>query len=236
MQESMLQTQNTQHEGQESESPRPATRQASARGAIARRPSGEPCELSFAQQRLWFLEQLDPGNPTYNSSFSVRLSGPLNREALRQAVNGVVARHEALRTTFDPQGATPVQVIAPVCDVELRLLDLPHDSSCSQEEAATKILKAEVHRPFDLSRDLMLRAALLKLSEQEHILLLTVHHIASDGWSWGILRRELTELYNAASEGRQPQLPELPIQYSDYAVWQRNDLSGARVEQKLIYW
>ncbi|HVR96499.1 MAG TPA: amino acid adenylation domain-containing protein, partial [Thermoanaerobaculia bacterium] len=181
--------------------------------------------LSFAQQRLWFLDQLEPGSAAYNIPLAVRLSGELSAGALAEVFAGIVRRHEALRTTFTAREGRPVQVIGPP-RVELPVVDLSHVS----EQEALRLAREEARRPFDLQRGPLLRLALLRLGDREHVLLLTLHHIVSDGWSMGVLLREIAALYAGAV------LPELPVQYADFAVWQRRWLEGEVLEAQLAYW
>jgi amino acid adenylation domain-containing protein len=190
--------------------------------------------LSFAQQRLWFLDRLAPDNPFYNMFTVVRLSGALDRAALQQAFQEIVRRHEALRTTFRLAGGRPVQVIDPAPSFEAPLVDLTGLPAAGPELA--RLADEESQRPFDLSRGPLLRASLVRLGAAEHTLLVNVHHIVSDGWSMGILFSELAALYGAFAQGEPSPLPELPIQYADFAVWQRSWLQGERLEAELGYW
>jgi amino acid adenylation domain-containing protein len=192
--------------------------------------------LSFAQQRLWFLEQIEGELTAYNMPFGWRLCGPLNTEALRRALETVVRRHEPLRTTFELVDGEPVQVIQTIERLELPLEDLR--GLATNKQAAEIVMRsgAEAERPFDLTRDLMLRASLLHLGEDEHVLMLTMHHIASDGWSLRVLWRELEALYDANCRGTDPDLPDLAVQYADYALWLRNELQGQRLEWLVQYW
>ncbi|HEX6290912.1 MAG TPA: condensation domain-containing protein, partial [Herpetosiphonaceae bacterium] len=192
--------------------------------------------LSFAQQRLWFLNQLDPGSSADNMPAALHLTGSLDRLALEQSLSEIVRRHEVLRTRFVTEQGQPVQVIAPTTPVTLTLIDL-HD--LPEAERATMVMQlatAEARRPFDLQRDSLLRATLLVLGADDYVLLLTLHHIIADGWSWSILFRELTACYTAQMVGAAIALPELPIQYADFAYWQRQWLQGAVLEQQLDYW
>ncbi len=185
-----------------------------------------PLPLSFAQQRLWFLEQFEPGNPTYNIAAAVRLKGPLDAAALESALAGVVARHDALRSRFEAvEGEPAVRVHAPE-EMTLRLdaVDVP------DEARVPALAREEALRPFDLATGPLVRARLLKLSDDDHVLLLTLHHIVSDGWSMGILVREVAALY----EGRE--LPALPIQYPDFAAWQRQWLEGDALSGEIAWW
>ncbi|HEX8146261.1 MAG TPA: condensation domain-containing protein, partial [Pyrinomonadaceae bacterium] len=192
--------------------------------------------LSFAQQRLWFLEQLEPGTPLYNVPAGVRLRGPLDVEALSRALSEVVRRHEALRTTFAEADGRPAQVIAEAGDFALPLEDLSGLSAEAREGEAARLLSEEARRPFDLRRGPLLRARLLRLSGQEHVVVLVMHHIISDGWSSGVLVGELSALYAAFSRGEGSPLAGLPVQYADYAVWQREHLAGETLDGQLSYW
>src|SRR5215471_17826159 len=166
---------------------------------LLREKAGKPksAPLSFAQQRLWFLDQLEPGNAFYNMPQATRMVGQLDAEALRQAFNALVRRHEALRTTFRYEDDAPVQVINPAAEVELPLIDLSGLGAEEREHEARRLANEEGKRPFDLARGPLVRSALLRLGEADHVLLLTMHHIVSDGWSMGILSRELKSLYEA---------------------------------------
>lgn len=192
--------------------------------------------LSFAQERLWFLDQMDPGNPAFNNLDAFRLIGRLDREALERSLNEIVRRHEALRTAFATVGGQPAQVIAPSLNVTLPVVDLRELPESGRESEARRIAIEEARRRFNLSRGPLLRAALLLLAPEEHILLLTMHHIVSDGWSFGVFTRELKALYEGFSLGRASALPELAIQYADYAIWQREWMRGEVLEKQLSYW
>src|SRR6185503_11207788 len=195
-----------------------------------------PSVLSFAQQRLWFLDQLLSGNSPYNVATAVRLSGLLDVRCLERSLNAVIERHEVLRTTIGSIEGKPFQIAQEDHPLELVVHDLSMRPEADKESEASRVLAEENHRPFDLAQDLMLRATLIKLSEQEHILLLVTHHIASDGWSMGILMRELSHFYEAEITGRPSSLPELPIQYADYAEWQLQWLQGEVLNKQLDYW
>ncbi|HEY0735446.1 MAG TPA: amino acid adenylation domain-containing protein [Herpetosiphonaceae bacterium] len=196
--------------------------------------------LSFAQQRLWFLDQWEPGNPAYNIAFALRLTGRLNIAALQEALNTIVARHESLRTTF-AQGAPavdeqPVQVIAPAAAVPLPLTDLSQLPEAEREAEVRRRALASSHTIFDLARGPLFVAALLRLQADEHIVLFAMHHIISDGWSSGVFQREMIALYTAFSQGRPSPLAPLPIQYADFAIWQRGWLQGTVLDQQIDYW
>ena len=192
--------------------------------------------LSFAQQRLWFLDQLEPNSPFYSIPLAIRLKGPLDEEALEQSLNEIVRRHESLRTTFVTAEGEPLQMIKPELSLTLSLKDLRHLPETEVEVEAQRLATEEAERPFDLASGPLMRTALLRLNKDDHILLLTMHHIISDGWSIGILTKELTALYEAFTQGKPSPLPDLAIQYADYAVWQREWLQGEVLEKQLSYW
>jgi amino acid adenylation domain-containing protein len=192
--------------------------------------------VSFAQQQLWFLDQLVPGSPVYNLPGSVRLKGALNVAALEHSLNEIVRRHEILRTNFQTVDGQPAQIVAPARPVALTLTDLGALAPHERAAAAQRLAFTEGRRAFNLAHDPLLRARLLRLSADEHVLLLTSHHIISDGWSLGVFLRELAALYEAARSGRPAPLAELPIQYGDYAVWQRDALQGEALRAHLDYW
>jgi len=192
--------------------------------------------LSFAQQRLWFIDRLDPGSSVYNFPAAVRLHGPLNLQALTQSLNEIVRRHEALRTTFAIVDGRPVQVIASRLTLTLPLVDLRELPDIEREAAVLRMATSEAQRPFDLAAGPLVRATVLQLRESEHVGLLTMHHIVADGWSTGILIRELAALYEAYCSGRPSPLPDLPIQYADFAHWQRRWMDGEILQNQLRYW
>ncbi|MCP4661294.1 MAG: amino acid adenylation domain-containing protein, partial [bacterium] len=193
--------------------------------------------LSFGQQRLWFLDQLEPGNPTYNLPMAVRLSGPLHRAAFEASIGAIVRRHEALRTSFRTAGGDPVQVIAPALAVGLPVVDLGALPAHRREPEIRRRYAEEAGRPFDLTRAPLLRLTLLGLDTEQHLLFLTMHHIISDGWSLGVFIREVGAFYEAFAGGKpSPSLPDPPIQYADFAHWQRRWLSGEGFEAQLAYW
>ena len=209
------------------------TGKASNVPALKRANRNETLPLSFAQQRLWFLSQLESDNPFYNSPLAVRLKGQLQLSALEQTLRELLRRHEVLRTSFVTEQGKPRQVIDPVT-VPLEVVDLSQEP---EREAVVRELAArEAAQPFDLSRGPLLRVKVVRLADQEHVLLLTMHHIVSDGWSMGVLIREVSELYTAYASGREPQLEELPIQYADYASWQREWLQGEVLDEQVQYW
>ncbi|MFJ7147383.1 non-ribosomal peptide synthase/polyketide synthase [Streptomyces sp. NPDC100445] len=198
-----------------------------ARQGVPRARRDRPLPLSFAQQRLWFLDRLRPGDARYNSAVAVRLTGTPDHDALRAALTAVVARHEALRTTFTETDGRPAQTVHPAGPVPLPV----HDTGDLDAD-----LRAEYSRPFDLRRGPLLRALLLRESATSHVLLLTAHHIVTDGWSMGLVLDELCTTYDALARGAEPGLPPVATQYPDFAVWQREQLSGPRLEKHLAYW
>ncbi len=192
--------------------------------------------LSFAQQRLWFVDQLEPGRPTYNMPLVLGAEGPLDPRLLALTLGAIVSRHQALRTVFAAPKGKPMQVIQPPTPFVLPLVDLSGLPETARETAARSLASEEAAQPFDLARDPMLRGVLLRLAEKDHTVALTLHHVASDGWSMGILVREVAAFYAALAEDRPPSMPELPVQYADYAVWQRSWLHGEVLEREIDWW
>jgi amino acid adenylation domain-containing protein len=192
--------------------------------------------LSFGQQRLWFLDRLDPGSAAFHLPAALRCRGPLRAAAVEAALAGIVNRHEALRTRIGFAGGEPVQSMAPPSRYRLGCLDLRRLPPPRREAEAWRLAAGLATRPFDLTRDLPWRAALAALDEQQHLLLLNFHHIAADGWSLDILAAELAALYNAAATGAPAALPDLPVQYADFAVWQRRRLQGETLARHHAYW
>ena len=206
------------------------------REQIRHLPRRESAPLSFAQQRLWFIDQLEPGNPAYTFPLMVRLSGRLDRAALRQALDEIVRRHEVLRTTFPWSDGQPVQLVSPPSPLGLPLIDISELPEAVREEEARRLANDDRRRPFDLARGPVLRVSLVRLSPEEHALFFTLHHIVSDIWSVGVLAREVGALYMAFTGGQPSPLPELPVQYADFAVWQREWLNSGVLETQLDYW
>ncbi|MBO0720388.1 MAG: amino acid adenylation domain-containing protein, partial [Blastocatellia bacterium] len=195
--------------------------------------------LSYAQQRLWFLDQLEPESSFYNCSIAVRLEGDLKIEALRRTLKEVVRRHEVLRTTFDMVGTEAVQVIHPMGfadSLQIPEIDLSGIDKSLREERAVKLAEEDARRAFNLTKGPLLRMSLVRLGSQDYLMLLTMHHIVTDGWSTGILMKEVGKLYQAYRAGESSPLEELPIQYADFAVWQREWLKGEILEEELGYW
>src|SRR6185295_4015052 len=205
------------------------------RPAIPRRTGSGPAPLSFGQQRLWFLHQLEPAGTAYNLSEAVRLRGALDAPTLVRALSETVRRHEVLRTVYAMVDGEPRQIVQPPAAVPLRLVRVTGLAAPEREAEAGRIAATLAAQPFDLARGPVLRAILIELDRDDHVLLLFLHHIATDGWSMGLLVRELTLLgtaWNAAARS----LPDLPLQYADFAAWQREWLVGERLESQLRYW
>ncbi|MET0399177.1 MAG: non-ribosomal peptide synthase/polyketide synthase, partial [Longimicrobiaceae bacterium] len=197
---------------------------------------GAPLPLSFAQQRLWFIDQLEPGSAAYNMPFALRLRGPFDPAALERSLAEIVRRHETLRTVFATVDGEPVQVVHDAAAVALPVTDLRDLPDVQREAEVLRLASAEAARPFDLAAGPLLRASAVRLADAEWAVLFTLHHIVSDGWSMGVLVRELSALYAAAAEGRQAELPALAVQYADYAAWQRGWLTGDALEARLAFW
>ncbi|HEY0782444.1 MAG TPA: condensation domain-containing protein, partial [Thermoanaerobaculia bacterium] len=192
--------------------------------------------LSFAQQRLWFIDQLEPGSAVYNMAVALRIRGPLRPAVLAASLGEVVRRHEALRTVFVSVEGEPVQVIQAPAPFPLPVVDLAALPEPAREAAAVAVVTAETGRPFDLARGPLVRGVLLRLGDADHAATLTLHHIVSDGWSQGILVREVTTLYGDIVAGRPSSLPALPVQYADFAAWQRSWLHSETLAAELAYW
>jgi Condensation domain len=201
---------------------------------IPRRDPGEAVPLSSAQWRLWFMEQLRPGTNAWNTPVAARLRGPLDVDALRAALVTLVARHATLRTIFEAPGGVPAPVLLSNPAVDVPVLELTAGED--ERDGIDRFVADEVATPFDLAADLMIRARLLRLGAEDHALVLVAHHIACDGWSKGLLVSELGTAYDAWSAGATPGLRELPIEYSDFAAWQRDRLTGENLERLNAYW
>ncbi len=196
----------------------------------------DPPPLSCAQQRLWFLDQLEPGSSFYNIPEAIRLCGALDVKAFEHSLNEIIRRHEVLRTRFVSRNGQPVQVIEPQLTLSVPVQDLRAWPAAAREQEIARLANEEAQQPFDLSTGPLIRAGLLRTSQAEHVLLLTLHHIASDGWSTEILLREFIALYEAFAHGRPSPLPALKIQYADFACWQRQRLQGEGLSGQLAYW
>ncbi|HEU0053556.1 MAG TPA: amino acid adenylation domain-containing protein, partial [Longimicrobium sp.] len=197
---------------------------------------GGPLPLSFAQERLWIVDRLQPGSAAYNVPSAVRLRGALDTGALERALGEIVRRHEALRTTFAEADGGPVQLIAPFDGFTLPVEDVSALADGEREAHVRRRAAEEAERPFDLSAGPLFRATLLRLGDEEHVLLLSLHHIVSDGWSMCVLFRELSALYEAFRDGLDSPLPELAVRYADFAAWQRERLAGEALDRQLAYW
>ncbi|NUK90119.1 condensation domain-containing protein, partial [Streptomyces lunaelactis] len=199
-------------------------------------PNGKP--LSFAQQRLWFLDQLEPGSAEYVIPFGFEVKGALDLAALEAALSGLVARHEVLRTRFvTGADGEPVQIVDGPWQVAVEVMNLAGASDPAEREAAARaVLDVKAGKAFDLTSGRLLRATAVRLADEHHLLLLTIHHIVADGWSVSVLTDELREFYTAAVESRPAVLGELPIQYGDFALWQHGWLTPEREERQLGYW
>ena len=200
-----------------------------------REPSTAP-PLSFAQERLWFLDQLAGGSAFYNVDNAFHWKARLDVRALERSLNEIVRRHEALRTTFGMVNGEPVQIVAPALAIPLTVTDFTHLPPGERDEKALRLATTQAIQPFDLASGPLVRAGVVRLGDDDHLFLLTIHHIVADGWSMGVLFRELMALYAAFAEGKPSPLPELPIQYADFAVWQRRRLQGEVLEEQLGYW
>jgi surfactin synthase thioesterase subunit len=205
-------------------------------GSIPRRSSGGPVPVSFSQRRLWFLDQMEPGNPAYNVFRGVALRGDLNVPALERSLGEIIRRHEILRTTFPMEDGEPVQCIHEPAPVALPVVDRSHVLAADHRAEAERIAAEVAAEPFDLSSDRLLKARLIRFSATEHILVLVMHHIAVDGWSVGIFFAELVALYDAFSHNVASPLPPLPIQFGDYAAWERSQLGPEKRIRLLEYW
>src|SRR5206468_12897586 len=192
--------------------------------------------LSFAQQRLFFLDKLEPDNALYNVPLLLRLKGELQGPALEKALNRLVARHESLRTSFVMTNDGPIQLIAPALELSLESRDLTSLPESERETETRRLALEEIETPFNLETGPLIRAKLIRLSEADHLLVVNTHHIISDRWSMGVLEREVTYLYEQEVKGQGRDLAALPIQYADYAVWQRQLLSGDTLSEQLNYW
>src|SRR6185436_9240864 len=193
--------------------------------------------VTFAQERLWFVDALDPGSPVYAIPFSYGITGRLDPDALRRALTELVRRHEPLRTTLPAVDGVPVQRIAPPpADFDLPVADLRHLLEDERRAEAGRLAAEASRHRFDLARGPLFRASLVHVSDAEHHLLLNLHHAISDGWTLGVLLEELSALYGAFSRGEASPLPEPALQYADYAVWQREQLAGEALERQLGYW
>ncbi|MCF3582473.1 non-ribosomal peptide synthase/polyketide synthase [Planktothrix agardhii 1811] len=196
----------------------------------------EELPLSYAQQRLWFLDQLEPNSSFYNVPFALHLEGTLKIDVLEKSLQEIIQRHESLRTNFLTLDGNPVQIIKPESNWKLTIINDKESKNYREENALKQWLEIHSHQPFDLANESLIRATLLELSDTENLLLICMHHVVSDGWSMGVFIQELTTLYNAYTKGLNPLLKELPIQYADFALWQREYLQGEILQNQLNYW
>ncbi|HWK08915.1 MAG TPA: condensation domain-containing protein, partial [Vicinamibacterales bacterium] len=192
--------------------------------------------LSFAQELLWLVDQLSPDKVNYTVPRLIRLKGPFDVEAMERTLTTIVARHEVLRTAIRVVGGVPMQHVEPARPVSIARIDLSGEPADQREPRALAIVRDLIRRPFDFSKDVLMRPTVIRLDAEDHVFVLESHHIASDGWSKDVLFTELNALYAAYCEGREPELPELPIQYSDYAVWQREVLTETFLKDELAFW
>ncbi|HEX2201844.1 MAG TPA: non-ribosomal peptide synthase/polyketide synthase [Longimicrobium sp.] len=209
---------------------------ASALPPVARVPREGPLPLSFAQERLWFLDRLEGGSAFYNLPAALRLSGALDAASLERSLGEIVRRHESLRTVFTEAGGTAEQIVTPFAGFTLPVVDLSSLDDGEREAEVRRRAAEDAARPFDLTAGPLFRASLLRLGADEHVLLVCIHHIVSDGWSTGVLLRELSSLYAAYVAGGASPLAELPVQYADFAAWQREQLRGEALERQIAYW
>ncbi len=207
-----------------------------AQTSLLRRGQVEHLPLSYSQQRLWFIDELQGGSTEYNMAEALRLRGRLDVDALRRALQTIVDRHESLRTHFGEEQGVPVQIIAPSVTLEIPIEDLSHLSLAEQQRHVAASVNEEWSKPFDLAHGPLLRVKLLKLAEEEHVFLRTFHHIVSDGWSLGVFMRELRELYEAYSQRREISLPDLPLQFADFALWQMQEAMSGAQDEDLSFW
>jgi len=211
-------------------------------GQLSQLPPIEPVArdhqlpLSFAQQRLWFLDQLQPNSPFYNIPAALRAIGKLNLPALQQSLHQVIRRHETLRTSFQVTQGKPFQVIHDQAEVTISVIDLTQMSEADQELKVMQLASEEAIRPFDLSSGSLMRVSLIRLQPEHHVILVTMHHIISDGWSMALFIKEVAACYQAICENQPVSLPDLPVQYADFAIWQRNWLTGSVLQEQLNYW
>src|SRR5688572_3032 len=202
---------------------------------IPARKYQDSAQLSFAQQRLWFLHELDPQSSAYNEATALRINGPLDSNAFEEALNQIHARHTVLSARFPATDGTPMQVWTPA-RVECEIVDLQHLPASQREVAATELAQKEVSKPFDLGKGPIARYVLIRCKPDEHLFVVVMHHIVTDGWSVALFFQELAALYDGARRAMAPELPAVPIQYSDFAEWQRETLQGDALASELRYW
>jgi hypothetical protein len=198
--------------------------------------TGVRMPLSFAQERLWFIDQWSPGSPAYNIPTALKITGNLDIPILEASFLEIIQRHEILRTVFKSEGGEPYQWILPSINFTINNVDLRYLLENEREVQVTQQTKSEAGLPFDLGEGPLLRVKLLRLEEEEHLALITIHHIIADGWSVGVIIQELAMLYEAKRNGRKNELPPLQLQYADFAVWQKKWLQGEVKAKQLTYW
>ena len=203
---------------------------------VPQKRDGKPFPLSYSQQRLWFLDQMEPGSPLYNIPSALRVHGRLDADALRRSFNEIIRRHEVLRTTFATENDQPVQIIADKLEIDVPVIPVEEDNPQKAEEAVHRLAVEEALQPFDLQKGPLLRVKLLRLKEDDHVMLVTMHHIVSDNWSTGLFVHEFLQLYPAFAAGKPSPLPDPAVQYADFAFWQRKWLSGKTLENQVSYW
>src|SRR5215216_583467 len=202
--------------------------------AISQRKGEGPWALSIDQEQLWVVDQIERGTAAYNVHTAIRLTGQLDERALERAINEIVKRHEVLRTTFQAVGGRPVQVIAPALGLSVPVTDVSGEADAWQE--AIRLAVEEIAKPFDLQSGPLMRVRLLRVTGHEHVMVVVMHHIAADSWSFGVFNQEMWALYTSFSTGEPSPLAELPVQFADFAIWQRERLAGEVLEAKLTYW
>jgi len=198
------------------------------------RPTAYPA--SFGQRRLWFLDQLEPGTAAYNMARAFRITGPLDISVLTRAFEAMVERHESLRTVFDSVDGEARQIVLSDMEVQIPVVDLTDIPQPDREKQALRIASEEGKKTFDLTQGPLLRAVLVRLGPKQHLLILVMHHIVTDGWSIAVLFREVTRCYEAFSRGEEVNLPSLPLHYAEYAQLQREYMSGEMLEKQIDYW
>ena len=210
------------------------TARSSTQG-IPRYPDAERIPLSFAQERLWFLHQSDPESPAYNMYNVVRLQGELNTSLLTNCFEVLINRHAVFRTCFVTQDEQPNQQVASSVEFNIPVVELGSSSPENRLQESQQLIKTEISRPFDLTQSPLIRAVLIKQSDHEHVLVLTIHHIIFDEWSNELFWKEISEVYKALSKGEEPDFPELMIQYSDFSIWQKREIDQL-IAGQLDYW
>jgi len=192
--------------------------------------------LSYAQRRLWFLDQFEPESPYYNIPMALRIKGNFSIDVFKKTIQSIINRHEALRTTFIARNGEPLQAVKPLLTIPVEVQDISSIPADTRENKIIELATADAQKPFNLEKGPLIRVSILKTAQSEHIVLLNMHHIISDGWSIGVLVAEITQLYSAITSGKESPLPKLKIQYPDYAIWQKKYLEGEVFEKQLSFW